>query len=75
MSGKKEKRVRIVDHRHCRICGKAIPPGKEFCSAECEKVQRKIESSQKRMRNILLILYVVVFLSIFAMIALRGMTG
>lgn len=75
MSGKKEKRVKIVDHRHCRVCGKAIPPGKEFCSVECENAQRRIESRQKRMRNILLILYVVVFLLIFAMIALRGMTG
>jgi len=75
LSRKKEKKVRIVDHRHCRICGKAIPPGREFCSDECENVHRRAEARQKRMRNILLILYVVVFLSIFMMLALRGMMG
>ncbi|MCD6312542.1 MAG: DUF2116 family Zn-ribbon domain-containing protein [Thaumarchaeota archaeon] len=65
----------MIDHRHCRICGKAIPPGREFCSDECENVHRRAEARQKRMRNILLILYVVVFLSIFMMLALRGMMG
>lgn len=72
MSGKKEKRIRIVDHRHCRICGKAIPPDKELCSTECEQVQAKVEARQKRMRNMVLIMYVVIFLVFFLMIIIGG---
>ncbi len=72
MSGRKEKKLRIVDHRHCRICGKAIPPDREFCSSGCEEVQRKMEARQKRMKNLLMIVYVLVFGILLAMIFLRG---
>jgi len=75
LSGRKEKKVRIVDHRHCRICGKAIPPNQEFCSEDCRSVSERMEARQKRMRNILILMYVVVFIILFAMIALRGALG
>ena len=71
MSGRKEKRLRIVDHRHCRICGKAIPPNQEFCSENCRSISERMEARQKRMRNLLIIMYVAVFLIIFVMLALR----
>lgn len=72
MSGKKEKKIRIVDHRHCRICGRAIPPDKELCSAECEQVQARVEARQRRMRNIMLIMYVAIFLIFFLLIIIGG---
>lgn len=72
MSGKKERKARIVDHRHCRICGRAIPPDKEICSEECMQVQAKIEARQKRTRKMLLILYVVIFLVFLIMLLLGG---
>ena len=71
MSGRKEKKLRIVDHRHCRICGKAIPPNQEFCSENCRSISERMEARQKRMRNLLIIMYVAVFLIIFVMLALR----
>ena len=75
MSGRKEKKLRIVDHRHCRICGKAIPPNQEFCSETCRSISERMEARQKRMRNLLIIMYVAVFLIIFIMLALRAGTG
>ena len=75
MSGRKEKKLRIVDHRHCRICGKAIPPNQEFCSENCRSISERMEARQKRMRNLLIIMYVAVFLIIFIMLALRAGTG
>ena len=71
MSGRKEKKLRIVDHRHCRICGKAIPPNQEFCSENCRSISERMEARQRRMRNLLIIMYVAVFLIIFIMLALR----
>ena len=71
MSGRKEKKLRIVDHRHCRICGKAIPPNQEFCSENCRSISERMEARQRRMRNLLIIMYVAVFLIIFVMLALR----
>jgi len=26
----------VPEHSHCKVCGKVIPPGREFCSAEHE---------------------------------------
>lgn len=75
MSGKKEKRIRIVDHRHCKICGRAIPPNKEVCSAECEQIKVRAETRQRRMKNILLIIYVMVFLFFFLILILGGGHG
>jgi len=71
LSGRKEKKLRIVDHRHCRICGKAIPPNQEFCSENCRSISERMEARQRRMRNLLIIMYVAVFLIIFVMLALR----
>lgn len=68
MSGKKEKKARIVDHRHCRICGKAIPPDRELCSRECEEAQARIDARQRRMRNMMLIMYAVIFLIFLIML-------
>jgi len=71
LSGRKEKKLRIVDHRHCKICGKAIPPNQEFCSEACRSISERMEARQRRMRNLLIIMYVAVFLIIFIMLALR----
>ncbi len=72
LSGKKDKKIRIINHRHCRICGKAIPPDKELCSAECEGVQAKIEARQKRMKNVMLVMYAVIFLVFLIMLLIGG---
>jgi predicted nucleic acid-binding Zn ribbon protein len=34
-------------HAHCRTCGKAIRPGKNYCSSECETTGVKEEKRKK----------------------------
>jgi predicted nucleic acid-binding Zn ribbon protein len=34
-------------HAHCRTCGKAISPGKNYCSGECEKIGLREERRRK----------------------------
>ncbi len=72
MSGKKEKKVKIIDHRHCKVCGKAIPPNQEFCSEKCRKAYEDAERRQKRMKNIFLLVYAVIFIVLFLLIAGRA---
>lgn len=72
MVGKKEK-LKIIDHRHCKICGKAIPPNQEVCSERCRKIYEGMQRREKRTRNLMLIIYAVMFGVIFLLLALRGM--
>ncbi|MDI6639586.1 MAG: DUF2116 family Zn-ribbon domain-containing protein [Methanocellales archaeon] len=39
--------VRIVPHRHCTMCGKAVEPDETLCSEECTK---SFNASQKRQK-------------------------
>jgi predicted nucleic acid-binding Zn ribbon protein len=34
-------------HAHCKTCGKAIQPGRNYCSTECEKIGAKEEKRKK----------------------------
>jgi len=36
----------VEDHKHCVVCGKAVPADKLFCSQECED---RLKLQQKRM--------------------------
>lgn len=42
------------DHRHCKVCGKAIPPEAEFCSKGC---RRKREAQLQSRRNLGYLMY------------------
>jgi predicted nucleic acid-binding Zn ribbon protein len=42
------------DHRHCRVCGKVVPPGEEVCSKAC---RRKREESLRSRKNMMYLLY------------------
>lgn len=57
MASKKSKRTaRIVPHRHCPVCGAAIPEDKEYCSAECAETDIKQKKQMDRMRKIFYIM-------------------
>jgi len=45
---------KLLQHRHCRECGKAITPDQKYCSKECEKKHTTLVQKKKRQ---LLILY------------------
>ena len=73
MSRKKAVKLKIVDHRHCVTCGKAIPPDKKFCSEECRMKYEEARMREKRMRKMLWIIYAVMIGALLIMIMLRGM--
>jgi predicted nucleic acid-binding Zn ribbon protein len=39
---------RIVQHKHCPPCGKAMSAGKEFCSSECEEQHQQRQKERKK---------------------------
>ena len=73
MSRKKAVKLKIVDHRHCITCGKAIPPDKEFCSEECRKKYERVRMKEERVKKILWIMYAVMIGSLLIVIVLRTM--
>ncbi|MFQ5909602.1 MAG: DUF2116 family Zn-ribbon domain-containing protein [Thermoplasmata archaeon] len=46
---------RLVQHKHCRDCGRAIHAKDVFCSKDCEDEHRRL---LRRKKNQLLLLYV-----------------
>ena len=45
---------KLLQHRHCQVCSKAIPISEEYCSEEC-KVE--FEGIVKKRKNYLYIIY------------------
>jgi predicted nucleic acid-binding Zn ribbon protein len=50
-------------HRHCVICGKAVPPEEDFCSQACRDKYSTTEKSKNKKNNIQLILIFGVFIA------------
>lgn len=38
----------VEPHKHCLVCGKAIPMDKNFCSEKCERYYEQKVKKQKR---------------------------
>ena len=53
------------DHRHCRVCGKVVGPGKEFCSTAC---QDKREAQNRSRKNLTYLIYA--FIAFFVLLLL-----
>lgn len=47
---------KLVQHKHCRECGRAIPSKELYCSEECESSHK---TTLRKKKNQLLLLYVV----------------
>ncbi len=43
-----DKAGKLLQHRHCQSCAKAIPLSEEFCSEKCDT---KFEGTVKKRRN------------------------
>ncbi|MCK4310562.1 MAG: DUF2116 family Zn-ribbon domain-containing protein [Methanomicrobia archaeon] len=53
----------MVDpHKHCVVCGKAIPTDKTFCAEKCERYYEKKMKSQKRHFYLLMVFPIIVVL-------------
>ena len=61
---------RIVQHRHCVQCGKAIPPGEKFCSEKCKE---EYESLLKRKKMTLIINYLLMGFFIIILLLTLGL--
>ncbi len=64
------KGAKLLQHKHCQVCSKAIPLSEEFCSEEC-KVEFEALVKKRRMYiyimyGMIIIIIVVMFLSMFS---------
>ena len=75
MSYRRAERPKLVDHRHCKVCAKAIPPGEEFCSDKCREIFEEWQRKERRGRRILYILYAVIMTAMFLFFILRFSAG
>ena len=55
MSGDNTSR-NITEHRHCKYCGKMIPPAREFCSSKCERLYYSELRRRSRLINTVIFL-------------------
>ncbi|MBS7642674.1 MAG: DUF2116 family Zn-ribbon domain-containing protein [Candidatus Bathyarchaeia archaeon] len=71
MSSKRnEKSGRIIPHKHCPVCGAAIPPDKEYCSSECAETDMKQKKQLDRMRKLVYIMIAVMIALTILMMSL-----
>ena len=59
---------KLVQHRHCQMCLKAIPLGEEFCNDECKENWSKLIKANKK-KNLIVMVWMVVIV-IFAVLIL-----
>ncbi|MEM0079644.1 MAG: DUF2116 family Zn-ribbon domain-containing protein [Nitrososphaerota archaeon] len=71
LSYRKIERPKIVDHRHCKICARAIPPDEEFCSEKCKQVFEDYRRREKRSRYLFFIIYGVLMMLLMFLFFLR----
>lgn len=71
MSQQKKDRPKIFDHRHCVVCGRAIPPNEQTCSPDCKEKLEISREKEKKSRRMMLIIYVVVIVILLLLFLLR----
>lgn len=66
-----KERVTIPLHAHCKVCGKSIPWGKDYCSNECRDKESKAQKKAKRMSRFYLLFFVmlIVLMLIFSFLS------
>jgi predicted nucleic acid-binding Zn ribbon protein len=55
---------KLLQHRHCQVCSKAIPISEEFCSEECKT---EFEAMIKKRKSYIYIIYATMILIIVVM--------
>jgi len=71
LSQQKKERPKIVDHRHCVICGKAIPPDEQVCSPDCREKLELGREREKKSKRMMLIIYVIMIVALIILFVLR----
>jgi predicted nucleic acid-binding Zn ribbon protein len=52
------ERHRITPHAHCKVCGKAVPEGRDYCSNEHRAQEDKAKQRQRRTTRIFMLGFV-----------------
>ncbi|MBM3897541.1 MAG: DUF2116 family Zn-ribbon domain-containing protein [Thaumarchaeota archaeon] len=73
LRGMSKQEQRIVPHQHCKVCGKAVPLGREVCSNECREKSAKTQRRTKTIGRIytVVLLIVMAALMLFTVLAPR----
>lgn len=58
---------RLLQHKHCRSCGKAIPVEDKFCNEECTTTHRLM--MKKKKNQLLFIMFIAVAMMVFALLS------
>ncbi len=53
---------KIIPHKHCVVCGKAIEAHEVYCSDDCEK---SMKDSQKKQRIFFIVLFALILFMMF----------
>ncbi len=61
----RNKGGKLLQHRHCQVCSKAIPITEEFCSEECKT---EFEAMIKKRKSYIYIIYATMILIIVVML-------
>jgi predicted nucleic acid-binding Zn ribbon protein len=59
------KGAKLLQHRHCQVCSKAIPLSEEYCSEECNV---EFNALVKKRRTYIYVIYGMILLVIVVMI-------
>jgi predicted nucleic acid-binding Zn ribbon protein len=59
------KAGKLLQHRHCQVCSKAIPISEEFCSEECST---EFDAMVKKRKNFLYLFYAMIVVFIVVML-------
>ncbi|MHA1595787.1 MAG: DUF2116 family Zn-ribbon domain-containing protein [Candidatus Baldrarchaeia archaeon] len=65
----RREKEKIVQHRHCKVCGKAIPLDREFCSRQCEISYREWERRNRRLTTIMYLVLLIIFIVLMMFMA------
>jgi len=57
-----KERGTIPLHAHCKVCGKSIPWGKDYCSNECREKEFRAQKRAKRMNRFFILFFVLLII-------------
>jgi len=65
---------KVPPHKHCKVCGKVIPPDQDYCSSKCEAIDLKQRKEAEFVRKVSLIV-IAFFLIAMILSLIRGFLG
>ncbi len=59
---------KLVQHKHCRICNKAVPLDEEVCSEECQSKLEQFKKANKKKNIMVILMMMISFFLLFLML-------